>query len=223
MYYRTEDYLRFNANFRSDAIALIDTLVVVTAPQGADLIAEGVVASDVLPTNSTGNEVDDRSGSRRDDAVENRVVVLLDRRKREWIIGRHIGIVAAAEFSFGAIDLAQVSLCLEAPAGAAHEIRIEARQFRDAFDDALRRIRIVDYPEIEPVWLALRAEDEPVWLALRSETDTVWLPLRSETWAHGPDFIVQVPTGLVYDEARLRALVNEYRLASKYYFTIETI
>ncbi len=87
----------------------------------------------------------------------------------------------------------------------------------DAFDKTLRRISIVHPEDIDPVYLPLEAELSPQPLALVSENAPLWLPLEEETVLGGPDFIVEVPAGLSYDAARMRALVDEYRLASKTY------
>lgn len=102
----------------------------------------------------------------------------------------------------------------------------------DTFDNTFRRIYISDGVIHEPVYLFLDAEDEPVFIDLDSEVgmsviddpDPVPLYCVSETGILGTYFIVNVPVAVSteagYSVARLRALVDEYRLASKSNYSI---
>ena len=90
----------------------------------------------------------------------------------------------------------------------------------DAFDRTDRRIYISDtvYPEVLPVYVA--AENKPVIIYLSDEAAGPYLYTGVEiAVADAADvFVVNVPTAATlvpgYSEARLRALVNKYRLPS---------
>ena len=103
--------------------------IVVLVPQAVHLVAQRVVAGIDLPAHGLGDEVDHRAGGRGDDAVEDRVAGLLVRRVGERIPRGDVGVVAAAQAAFGAVDLAQIGLGLQPAAGALHEQRIESGQF----------------------------------------------------------------------------------------------
>lgn len=94
----------------------------------------------------------------------------------------------------------------------------------DAFDNALRRITIIDGPDLEPIYTYIEAEEKPCYLYLASESAPI-LPLytNNETVTLGYDFIVQVPSTLVYDETYMAAIIDKFRLASKNYYAIQTI
>lgn len=97
----------------------------------------------------------------------------------------------------------------------------------DVFDPVSRGIQITDGPVEEPMWLALDDELQPLALALDMEDEPLWFPVDAETWVLGFDFLVLVPGVVIgapgYDELRLRALVNKYRIAGKPYYSIETV
>ena len=102
----------------------------------------------------------------------------------------------------------------------------------DLFDNTLRRIYIGDGPYDEAVYVFLEAEEHPVYLDLVSEEgtgvidapDPVPLYCKIENAMDGVAFIVNVPTDVEgvsgYSEARLRKLVDMYRLPSKGNYTI---
>lgn len=96
----------------------------------------------------------------------------------------------------------------------------------DLFDNELRRIYIADGAHFDPVYVFMDTEEHPVWLATDgelplSEYDApVYLPTDIETYDMGYQFIVYYPVGLVFDMARMRALVNKYRLPSKWNYDI---
>ncbi len=93
----------------------------------------------------------------------------------------------------------------------------------DTFDNSLRRIRIVDPVEIDSTYVYLHLELKPKYIYKTSEANSLYIRKTEETVLGGPDFIVEVPSVLAFDIAHLRALVNEYRLASKSFFTIVTV
>jgi hypothetical protein len=93
--------------------------------------------------------------------------------------------------------------------------RMEA-VLNDQFDYLFRRIRIVDAPEIKGLYLFRHDEQKPFYVYRNAGTDHAYMYCRQETSAiGGPGFIVQVPAAVAFDPALMRALINEYRLASK--------
>ena len=94
----------------------------------------------------------------------------------------------------------------------------------DTFDNALRRIVIIDGPDLEPIYTYQAAEEKPVFLYLASEGLSI-LPLytNNETVTLGYDFIVQVPATIAYDNNYMHALIDKFRLASKNNYTIQAI
>ena len=99
----------------------------------------------------------------------------------------------------------------------------------DTFDESLRRIYIIDPYSDLLLYLAMRSEtaallpyEAPLWLGTRAETGTTtyhsprWLYTRDEALVYiGFDFFIVMPTGLGYDNARMNALVNRYRLPGR--------
>ncbi len=97
----------------------------------------------------------------------------------------------------------------------------------DTFDYELRRIVLVDIYSDYTLYLAKDSEigytsyQAPAYLAQEAEygaTDydaPVYLYTDEEIAAAVYDFIVRIPSSLVYDNARLTALVNRYRLPTK--------
>lgn len=96
----------------------------------------------------------------------------------------------------------------------------------DMFDNTLRRIYISDGPYEDPVYLYLDSEEAPVYLAEESELPVgeyeapTYLPTDVETAELGYQFIVNYPDGLVFDVERMKALINRYRLPSKWNYSI---
>jgi hypothetical protein len=103
----------------------------------------------------------------------------------------------------------------------------------DVFDDTDRGIFISDGPFIDPDFIYRSDELKPLFIDLVSEIggsvipdpDPVPLYTVAETYPMGVQFVVNVPAGLGLDAgelARLRALVDKYRLVSKNTYTIVT-
>lgn len=89
----------------------------------------------------------------------------------------------------------------------------------DAFDPVQRRIYIYDpYDPYEPIIFYQEEEEEPVVLFQEGEVGT-FLPWYQdeELETGGTDFIIVLPDDPLFqfDEARLRALVEEYKLPGK--------
>jgi hypothetical protein len=101
----------------------------------------------------------------------------------------------------------------------------------DVFDPVLRGIYITDGSFKDPLFLFLDAEVKPLWVGLDSEAGVTSYPdpqvlfTSLETYTLGVCFIVNIPllvslsTG--YDEVRLRALVDLYRLTSRSNYSVE--
>jgi hypothetical protein len=101
--------------------------------------------------------------------------------------------------------------------------RMEA-VLNDQFDHLFRRIRIVDAPEIDGLFLFRRDEQKPLFVYRKNEPAHAYMYRRQETSTDGgPGFIVKVPAAVAYDPALMRALINEYRLASKNNYKIITV
>jgi hypothetical protein len=89
------------------------------------------------------------------------------------------------------------------------------KALNDRYDVALRRIKIVDGVEYDAIPLFLKVENKPVKLYRKSEGIPQVLYTKAETALFSVDFIVQVPSDVVFDLAEMTAFVNSYKLASK--------
>jgi len=102
----------------------------------------------------------------------------------------------------------------------------------DIFDPTGRTITIVDAAFYDAVYTYLDDELKPVFIDLDSEIgdsvipnpDPVPLYTDGETYLLGVNFIVQVPSAVtafpVYDLARLKAIVDMYRLPGKNNYSV---
>lgn len=97
----------------------------------------------------------------------------------------------------------------------------------DTFDKVMRRIRIVDAVYIDPVYIYTVPELKPVTLYNEGEAPTLAnphpdpIPLYKDSelsaGVGGFSFIVRVPVVVVFNMARLRALVDSLRLPGRQY------
>lgn len=95
----------------------------------------------------------------------------------------------------------------------------------DAFDPTDRGIYISDGSPLAPVFIYTDPESTPVYIDLDSEIGTAVIPMpdpvplytESETAGFLYSFIVNVPVAVTYDDARMRALIDLYRLPSRGY------
>jgi hypothetical protein len=97
----------------------------------------------------------------------------------------------------------------------------------DTFDPVTRGIFISDGVYVDPTYTYLVPELKPVFIDLASEVgasvipapDPVRLYLDTEVYAGvgAYTFIVNVPVAVIFDMARLKALVDLYRLPGKRY------
>ena len=95
--------------------------------------------------------------------------------------------------------------------------RIEA-VLNDTFDPIDREIYLSDVAILLPVYTYRPAELKPVYLGTKP------LYMQPETLMYSAQFAVNVPVAVQaaagYSEVRLRALVNQYRLASKALYNV---
>lgn len=81
----------------------------------------------------------------------------------------------------------------------------------DSFDYDLRRIIIIDGNKYKKKYIYTRGEQKPKFIGI------LFIHSRDDYEDTGIDFIVQVPSNLVYNEDQMKALINFYKLASKRY------
>lgn len=92
----------------------------------------------------------------------------------------------------------------------------------DTFDPTYRRLNIVDGPDFNPLYVFRKDESKPRYLRRTSENAPLHLYTEPETYL-GDDFVVTAPIGLVFDQTRMRAMIDEYRLVSKKDYSITAI
>lgn len=92
----------------------------------------------------------------------------------------------------------------------------------DRWDAGLRRIKIVDADAIPQTYIYRATETTPLYIYRQSENDPVYLYRSSEILV-GLDFIVLVPSFIVFDMMEMRALIDRYRLPSKKNYTINIV
>jgi hypothetical protein len=88
------------------------------------------------------------------------------------------------------------------------------------FDNVNRQIYIGDANLLAYTFLYMYQENQPATAFFMDTEIPPNVPpslYLNEEYDQGYDFIVFVPTGLLYDEEKLRALVNKYKLAGKRY------
>ena len=98
----------------------------------------------------------------------------------------------------------------------------------DTFDKVARGIFISDPVYNDPVYIYEVPEDKPVFLDLISEIGTHVIPdpdpvplyTDNETVFTAPSFIVNVPVLVTFDLARMRALIDLYRLPGRNVYSI---
>jgi hypothetical protein len=92
----------------------------------------------------------------------------------------------------------------------------------DMFDNTLRRIQVTDPQYKDPLYIYTNSEIKPVYLYTDSESNPIYLYTDIETTA-GDDFIVDVPGVIAYDYIYMHALIERFRLPSKYKYSIITV
>lgn len=96
------------------------------------------------------------------------------------------------------------------------------KALNDKYDTGSRRIYISDGEEHYPIILYKRDENKPVLIYQRSEDNPVYLRSRNEMAEFGVDFVVYVPSDVVFDMLEMRTFVSGYKLATKT-FVIVTV
>ncbi|MXV37666.1 hypothetical protein GO491_03075 [Flavobacteriaceae bacterium Ap0902] len=91
----------------------------------------------------------------------------------------------------------------------------------DEFDNEFRRIKIDDGLGYSAFYIYTEGENKPKWLYTENENKPIYLNNQSSLAGTGVDFYVIVPAGLQFNEIKMRALVDFYRLASKRYEIIQ--
>jgi len=100
----------------------------------------------------------------------------------------------------------------------------------DTFDNTARGIFISDADYHDPVYVYELAEDKPVFLDMLSEIGTGIIPAPdpvplytgAETNFTAPFFIVNVPSAVVFDLTRMKAMIDLYRLPGRNNYSITT-
>jgi hypothetical protein len=96
----------------------------------------------------------------------------------------------------------------------------------DTFDHVLKRIRIVDGAFKDPLYAYHIPEAKEIWLGLAGEAGTATYPVpqtlytEEETTSMGNAFVVRVPAAVSFDANRMKALINNYRIAGKSIYQI---
>lgn len=89
----------------------------------------------------------------------------------------------------------------------------------DLFDSTLRRIQIEDLAPQRELVIWKRTQNKPMMISERSSGNEIIVSKRGFGGADGYDFVVICPLALhgVIDETRMRAVLDQYKLASKRY------
>ena len=89
----------------------------------------------------------------------------------------------------------------------------------DLFDSTLRRIQIEDLAPQRELVIWKRDQNKPIMILERSSGNAIIVSKRGFGGADGYDFVVICPLALrgVIDETRMRAVLDQYKLASKRY------
>lgn len=88
------------------------------------------------------------------------------------------------------------------------------KALNDRYDYTLRRIRILDAQVYDPIPLFLKEEEKTVHI-FKKPLGVKVLYTKAETSIFAADFIIQVPYSIVFNEAEMRAFVDNYKLAGK--------
>ena len=91
----------------------------------------------------------------------------------------------------------------------------------DRFDISDRRIVISYGYFFTRSYLYTRPENKPEYIYNRSENKPLYLRTRMEVGGQNFDFVVNVPSGLVYNKDEMTAFVEMYKLASKVFIINE--
>lgn len=91
------------------------------------------------------------------------------------------------------------------------------KMLNDRYDDTERRIYITDGERVPDVYIYLEDEQKPLYIYLDSEASPVYIYTKAERETGESDFVVHVPSTIIYNDNEMRALLDSYKLASKRY------
>lgn len=93
----------------------------------------------------------------------------------------------------------------------------------DKYDNILRRIVINDGPDKDAMIVYRDIESKPgPFIYLNAENHPKYIYNNAETADLGPDFIIEIPVAVTYNQEELIALVNKFKLPGKV-FIIQTV
>ncbi len=87
----------------------------------------------------------------------------------------------------------------------------------DSFDPIARRIYISDPPYVDPKYIYRENELKPLPVYRISEALPVYIYASSELFTESTAFIVNVPSAVSFDPARMKALIDLYKLVGRIY------
>lgn len=93
------------------------------------------------------------------------------------------------------------------------------KMLNDKYDSGLKRIYIADAVWFAPLYIYQEAELKGIDLFLDSENQPVTLRTESETNVNGfgNDFIVYVPSSVIFNVDEMKSLIDKYKLAGRRY------
>jgi hypothetical protein len=91
------------------------------------------------------------------------------------------------------------------------------RMLNDRYDSLLRRITVADGSFHSMVHLFMPAELKPVYVYMLDENEPLYMYVPGESSSSDYDFVVKVPSGLVFDENQMRGEIDSYKLVGKKY------
>lgn len=96
------------------------------------------------------------------------------------------------------------------------------KMLNDYYDTSSRRIYIEDGSEYSKLYVFLKAELKPDFVFTKAEDKPKkFLYRRGEVKDGGIDFVVYVPSDIVFDNSEIRSRIDAYRLASKNNYSIQ--
>ena len=92
------------------------------------------------------------------------------------------------------------------------------KMLNDRYDPFTRGIHIDDGQSFDPIYHYKKLEDKPVYVFKKSESEPlIYLYTKSETGNDASDFVVNVPVGVVFNEAEMKSLIDTFKLAGTVY------
>lgn len=92
------------------------------------------------------------------------------------------------------------------------------KMLNDRYDFFERRIYLLDGRNFDALYIYKKIEEQPVLFYRKSEGSTpIYLYLKSEVGNDASDFVVCVPSVVVFNEAEMKSLINTFKLAGTIY------